>query len=95
MNTKEVKDIRKQLRNVAQEMAPAILSSEVGTQMYKQLMQAVEGKLKSLEVQIQDTLTKIDERSKDLQAYAMRQIAAMMPIQPSQPTESQNETKQT
>ncbi len=73
------KDIRKQLKNVAQDLAPTVLASEAGVQMYKLLMQAVEGKLKDLELQVQETLIKIDERSKDLQAYAMRQISAMTP----------------
>lgn len=93
MNSKEVKDIRKQLKNVAQAIAPTILANEAGVLMYKQLMAAVEGRLKNIELNIAETLTKIDERSKDLQAYAMRQISSMMPL-PPKTEESQDETKQ-
>lgn len=77
MNTKDVKDIRKQLKNVAQAMAPTVLASEAGVHMYKQLMEAVQGKLKDIELQVQETLKQIDQRSVDLQSYAMRQISQM------------------
>lgn len=93
MNTKEVKDIRKQLKNVAQAMAPTVLASEAGNHMYRELMKAVQGKLQQIEVQVQETLKKIDERSQDLQSYAMRQISNMMPFPAAQEGTKPNEEK--
>lgn len=62
------KDIRKQVRNVTQEILSDVLSSELVTAMEVRIMQYVKKRLDA-----------IDERSKDIQAYMVRQSAPMAP----------------
>jgi hypothetical protein len=58
----QAKDLRKQLRNVVQEVLPELLQSE--------LVKAVEQKLRK---EMNDRLNLIDKRQKDIQGYVVRQ----------------------
>ena len=61
------KELRGQLRQIAKEMLPELLASEV--------YRLVEEKLKEVQGSINETLKKMDDRSKDVQSYVMRQVA--------------------
>ena len=85
MNSKQVKDIRKQLRNVVQEMLPGVTSQE----MYVQLSKVINERLDQISKHINSTLETIDQRSKDVQTYVIRQSAQNQPV--PQPVESKND----
>jgi hypothetical protein len=62
------KDIRKQVRNVVQEILPELLASALIAEIDKKLTALV---LKRLD--------QIDQRQKDIQGYMVRQSASSMP----------------
>lgn len=72
----EAKLIRGQLRQIAKELLPEALASEVHTKHYNQLQREIQGKLQAIQAQVTDTLTKLDERSKEMQMFVMRQVMA-------------------
>jgi hypothetical protein len=64
MSDKNSKELRKQIRNVCQELVPQILGSE--------LVKAIELRLRE---EINARLNLIDSRQKDIQAYTVRQTS--------------------
>lgn len=62
------KDIRKQVRNVTQEILSDVLNNELVTAMEVRIMTYVKKRLDA-----------IDERQKDIQAYMIRNSAPQMP----------------
>ena len=68
------KDLRKQLRNVVQELLPLILSAEVNQNQFNQLSKVIDSRLTSLEKQVKDTLHEINERHKDTMSYLARSV---------------------
>lgn len=67
------KDIRKQIKNVIQSELPELLNKELSTAAYKQLSAEIQTKLSMIELEVRNTLKQIDERSKDIQDYIIRQ----------------------
>lgn len=61
MNTKELKVLRGQIRQIVKELLPEVLGAE--------LIQALERKLSD---ELKQALERIDERQKSLQAYMVR-----------------------
>lgn len=61
MNTKELKQLRGQLRQVVKEMLPEILNMALAQHIHKDLA-----------TQLEKKLIAIDERQRDLQAYMVR-----------------------
>lgn len=80
MNSKNVKDIRKQLRNVAQELLPDVLKQELFTamseQIEKNLREIFGARLEGINDSIMSQLKQMDERSKDLQQFMLNQVQA-------------------
>lgn len=82
MNSKNVKDIRKQLRGVVQDTLPEVLKQE----MFSSIAQEVETKLRevfgarleSINDSIMHQLKNMDDRSKDLQQFMLNQVQADM-----------------
>lgn len=77
--SKEAKLVRGQLRQLAKELLPEALASEIHVAHYNQLMREVQGKLSVVQSQISETLARIDQRSLDMQSFLMRQATAEAP----------------
>lgn len=93
MNDANYKEIRKQLRKTTQEILPEILEQGVFDEIYPKLETAIYKKLAQIETEVRDTLTAIDKRSADVQAFIMNEVQAAMakpPVSPivEQPTEN-------
>lgn len=76
MSEKNSKDIRKQVRNVMQEVMPSLLQEIAKETMYKDLRAHIDSQLRALEQQVKLTLTNIDDRAKDLQSLMLREMVA-------------------
>lgn len=72
MSDKNFKTIRKQLVNVAKTLIPDVFKEEAMKTMHAELSAQVEKRLNSLSEHMKATLEKIDERSKEIQAYTLR-----------------------
>lgn len=75
MNSSDIKEVRKQLRTVAKELLPEVLGNELTQGVYTKLHSEIEWKLKQIESTIEETLKRIDQRQKDVQAFIMNQVA--------------------
>ncbi len=78
------KTLRKQLRNICQELLPEALNSEFNTSLRKEVMAHVDKRLDAIAAHIKQTLESIDQRSKDISAYNIRNSAANLPYTPEQ-----------
>lgn len=78
MSDKNIKLIRKQIRNVCQEMFGEVLSNELVSNVKTTLQKEAGERMGKLEEHVKETLTKIDERAKDVQGYIMREVASQM-----------------
>lgn len=76
----QAKVLRGQLRQIAKDLLPEALANEVHETYYKQLQEEIRGKLSALEYQVKQTLEKLDERSKDMQTFMMKQALAANPL---------------
>lgn len=83
----DVKLIRKQLRNVIQEMGPEILNEQAFKIGLARLQTQVEGRLTDLEKHVKETLVKIEERNKDVQNFIMRAVTSPSAVQEPVKTE--------
>jgi hypothetical protein len=72
MSDKNFKAIRKQLRNVVQEIMPLVLGNELVQEVKKSLEARIDARLEAVSKHIYETLTQIDERSKDIQTFLIR-----------------------
>lgn len=81
----QIKDMRKQLRNVTQEILPSLLQTEVFKDLYGNLQKEMLAKLNDIETHVKESLAKIDDRSKDVQSFIMSQVQAQMAGIPSTP----------
>lgn len=68
MSNSNVKDIRKQVRNVVQEVLPGVMTQE----MYVKLLTSMNERMDALEAQVKAKMQEIEERSKDVQSYLIR-----------------------
>lgn len=85
MSQKVAKDIRRQVRAIAQE----ILTEEVKIALYHELREKVDKDLKALAETVRLALDNIDKRSKDINNYMLNQ-AAQPPVMAT-PTEVDKE----
>lgn len=72
----DAKLIRGQLRQVAKELLPEFIAHEVHIAHYNALKSEIQGQLSVLEKQVKETLTAIDNRSKEIQLFMMKQFTA-------------------
>lgn len=79
MSQSNIKDIRKQLRNVVQEEMGNILTNEMKLSLYRDLSDKIQKQLNEVTKYVKETLDRIDERSKDIQTYAINQSAVVAP----------------
>ena len=74
------KELRKSLRNVVQALLPDLMKSELGLAIRKELAQQMKIELDLAVGQIQGVLKQIDQRSKDVQGYLVRQTLQPSPV---------------
>lgn len=79
----DAKVLRGQLRQIAKELLPELLSSELGEKLNKDLSKQIQARLEVLVKDITHTLQEIDQRSKDVQGYILRQSASPSPLEPA------------
>lgn len=80
MNSRDVKQIRSQLRQIAKELLPESLATAIATEQYARLQKEIYGKLQVIQAQVTETLTRLDERSKEMQMFVARQVASGVPV---------------
>lgn len=75
MSDSNVKFLRRQVRNVAQELAPTLITNELLVELEKKLAARLEDRLDKISAYIKTTLETIDARSKEVQSYVVRNSA--------------------
>lgn len=65
------KDIRKQVRNVVQEILPSVLTQE----QFKELNKHIDERLKLLEATVKKQMHEMNERHKDTMGYLVRSVS--------------------
>lgn len=83
MSDKQYKMIRKQLRNVCQDLMPQVLVNEAVVAIEKTVTAHINTRLDVITQHVKTTLDKIDERSKDIQSYVVRNSGADQAPAPS------------
>ena len=73
MSEHDMKSLRKQLRAVTKDLLPETLSQELKQEVFKDVMTAVDLRLKAVETTIKDVLAQLDKRSKDTLDMLVRQ----------------------
>lgn len=86
----QAKVIRGQLRQIVQDILPDLLNNEVKNALYQDLSKQLNARVELIAKNIQETLSKIDERSKDVQGYVVRQSAVPQPAVTVTPAEEVN-----
>lgn len=71
----DAKQVRNQVRNVARELLPDILEQELTGAIRKEVLAHVDKRLNEIAAHMKHVLDTIDQRSKDSQAYVIRQSA--------------------
>ncbi len=71
----EAKVIRGQVRQIVKEEMPAILQTELAERIRKELTAQFNTRFTALATHMQKTMDAIEERSKEVQAYVIRQSA--------------------
>lgn len=79
MSDKGPKEIRKQVRNVAKEMLPEILSQELLRALHSEITKNLEKRLDAIAAHLKTVLDSVDERSKSIQSYVLRNSTAYAP----------------
>ena len=74
--SKEIKQIRGQVRQIVKEILPEALQSELGSAIRRDVFKQLDAAVK----QIQEVLKQIDQRSKDTQGYLIRQTLKTKPV---------------
>lgn len=72
----DIKKIRGQLRIIAQELLPELLTTELKSAMYDRLTAVITARLSAIEKDIRATMDEINNRSKETQDYIIRNTSA-------------------
>lgn len=80
MSDKNLKDVRKQIKNALQSELPSLLSQEFKNEAYKQLSGEIQAKLSSIELSLQQAVERIEKRQKDVQDFALREMMASVSV---------------
>lgn len=83
MNSKEVKQVRGQIRQIIKELMPEILKGETLVAANKDLTKLINARLDALTAHVQESLKVMDERSKEISSYMVRNTVPQAPA-PSQ-----------
>lgn len=76
MGDRQVKDLRKQLRQIVNEIMPKLLKEEI----FGALIDANNNRMKQLEAEVRDTMVKMENRQKETLDYLIRQSAKIPAI---------------
>jgi len=76
-NNSTVKQMRSQIRQVVKDILPEVLNAELMAALEKRMLSKVDG----IAANVKETLHKIDERSKDVQSYMVRQATLTPPVE--------------
>lgn len=85
MSDKNVKELRKQLRIIVQEILPEVLTNELVATLSKQVTAKLEQRLDGISAHLIQAIKTIDDRSKDVQAYIIRNSSVPNPAVISPP----------
>lgn len=80
MNTKDIKQIRGQLRQITEEVLPKVLTDALVDAIYKKLSEENAAKMNAIAEHAKATLDGMDSRQKDFQNMLLRQAAN--PVKP-------------
>lgn len=83
MSENNIKQIRGQIRQIVKEILPDILNAELCNTIYKRLQQEMITQLSQVSDMVKKDLAKIDDQSKAVQDYLMRQVDSTPPTQPA------------
>lgn len=83
MSEKNVKFLRGQVRQVVQSLLPEVFNAETTKAMEKVLITRMDSRLSDLTNKIETALKTMDDRSKDIQQYVVRNTGV-----PEAPTEN-------
>lgn len=84
----QAKLIRGQLRQIVAELLPSLLTEALKNELHKQMALEVQKRLDGVVKEVKGTLDTIDQRSKDVQSYLVRQTT-----QVTKPAEVSEEPK--
>ncbi len=91
MSDKNIKALRKQVRNVAQENLPGMMRSELFTtikaEVLSEVQQQTKFQLEQIQADINKTLAAMEKRSQDVQTFIMNHVQSTMAqnVTPEQP----------
>lgn len=88
MNSKNVKLIRGQVRQVVQE----VLTQELVNAVRKQVQDHVSAQLKQMADSAESSLAKLNDNQRDMQSYLTRVVEQLTPVKPSDSTPPPAET---
>jgi tetrahydromethanopterin S-methyltransferase subunit B len=74
MSETNVKTIRKQIRNVFQELAPGIITQELYKDLQRGLSIELNAKVDKIETLVKETLNKMDTRAKAIQGFLVQEV---------------------
>lgn len=90
MNGKSVKLLRGQVRQAVKEMLPQVLGTETIQSIHKDLTGAINSRLDNITKVMENALNKLDERSKDVQSYVVRNMGVPIASQATATQEGTN-----
>ncbi len=70
----DAKTLRKQIRNVLQEVGKEVLTSEVGESVEKKLLESMNARLDQIDKYCQSSLEKQDKRAKQIQSFVLQEV---------------------
>jgi hypothetical protein len=88
--SKDTKLLRGQIRQIAKEMLPEMMTSELAESIRRELSKQINGRLDAVVKNIQDTLKGMDDRSKDIQDYIVRASLKPAAASSSSPASASN-----
>lgn len=86
----QAKMIRGQMRQIVKELLPDMVEKELRTALHEKLASEVQKRLDNVTKSVKEVLETIDQRSKEIQGYLVRQSSTPMPpaAQPLAPEEA-------
>lgn len=87
MNTKQVKVLRGQIRQIIQELLPSVIEREAFLDMHKTLSTTIDRRLDNLTDMVKAKLEQVDQRSKDMQAHVLKNVGVPSALGTEAPTE--------
>lgn len=77
--SKNAKRDRGQLRQIVQETLPEVLKDALIQEAYDRLKGEIDLRLRGIETQLREALTRMDNRAKEVQDFLVRQVTVAPP----------------